>query len=509
MNSKTRVALLMALITGVVFGIVFAAKLDMIPHSKAADAQADKNVVKTLKPSAAMMDLQDSFAQISASLNPCVVNISTTTTVKMQHPFFDGFFDDDTMDRFFNRGPRQGGKNRERKMEQQSLGSGFVIRSDGYILTNNHVVENADEIYVILSGTKDEDKIKAELVGSDPDTDLAVLKIKTSKPLPAAPLGNSDAARVGDWAIAIGNPFGFENTVTVGIVSAKARDIDQGPYTDFIQTDAAINPGNSGGPLINIRGEVIGVNTAIFSRNGGYMGMGFAIPINLAKDIMDDLIETGHYSRGYLGITYQEVDEKLAKAYGLDKAEGALVTNVMDDTPAGEAGVEAGDVIIKVGDKEIKDGKALQREVARLGAGKKVTVVALRDGKQKKFTITLAERPAELSSAKLKDKDSGKDEEEPSALGIQAQTLDKEIKERLGSKTDAGIVVTEVDPESPAQEAGIQQGDIIIKANREKVSSISDFRKIMKKVKAGEDLLIVVERQGYNRFLVVETPKGK
>lgn len=514
MRNRTRIALLMALITGVVFGIVFAARWDLIPHSTAAvkdmiegklspeDKKDPGRVVETIKPAPGLLDLQSSFSEISERLNPCVVNISTTKKVKMQHPFFDDFFgNDDMFEKFFNRRPRGGGKDRE--MEQQSLGSGFIIRSDGYILTNNHVVEQADEVYVLLTGMDDEEKIKAEIVGTDPDTDLAVLKIDTDKELSAVPLGDSDKAKVGDWAIAIGNPFGFQNTVTVGIVSAKSRDIQMGPYTDFIQTDAAINPGNSGGPLINIRGEVIGVNSAIFSRSGGYMGVGFAIPINLAREIMDSLIESGHYSRGYLGITFQEIDEKLARAYGLDEPEGALVTNVMDDTPASKAGLEVGDVIIEVEGKKIDTGKTLQREVASQGAGNKISVVVLRDGKKKTFSLTLMERPTEMTASganKLPEKDSME-------LGIQVQNLDDELKGQLGSKADEGVVVMGVDPGSPAYDAGIQKGDVIIKANRKKVASTADLSKIIKSLSPGDDLLVVVERQGYNRFLVIETSK--
>lgn len=511
MKSRVRAALLLAMITGVVFGIVFAARLDLIPHSTAAvkEIVAAKTVdqgrvVEPLEPSKGLVDLQNSFSQIAERLNPCVVNISTTKTVKMQHPFFDDYFGEDMFERFFNKQqPRGGGKQKERSMEQQSLGSGFVIRSDGYILTNNHVVEEADEVYVLLTGMDDEEKIKAEVVGTDPETDLAVLKITTDKELSAVPLGDSDAAKVGDWAIAIGNPFGFQNTVTVGIVSAKSRDIHAGPYTDFIQTDAAINPGNSGGPLINIRGEVIGVNSAIFSRSGGYMGVGFAIPINLAKDIMNDLIESGHYSRGYLGITFQEMDDKLARAYGLDEAKGALVTNVMEGTPASKSGLEAGDVIIEIEGKEIKDGKMLQREVASIGAGSKVAVVVMRDGKKKNFTLTLMERPSEMASSGQAPSPEKGDTE----IGIQVQNLDDQLKERLGSKADSGVVVMSVETGSPADEAGILQGDIIIKANRKKVSTTADLAGIIKSLKSGDDLLVVVERQGYNRFLVVELPK--
>jgi len=511
MSTKAKLAVVATLIVGIVCGVYITARWDLIPLNYAQSSTNAKPgiqpvaSVKTVEPPSSMINLQDSFAQISENLNPCVVNISTTRKVKVQSPFSNDFFGDDIWERFFGRDNPFRRRSPGRELEQHSLGSGFIIRSNGYIITNNHVVQGVDEVQVTIHGQDGEDQgeFDAEIVGTDPDTDLAVLKVETDRELPTVPLGDSEKVRVGDWAIAIGNPFGFENSLTVGVISAKARDIDQGPYTDFLQTDAAINPGNSGGPLINIRGEVIGVNTAIYSRSGGYMGMGFAIPINLAKRIIGDLIEKGHYSRGYIGITFQELDEKLARVKGIDPdTPGVLIADVLEDTPAAEAGLEAGDVLVEVDGEKINTGKELQRKVAALGAGTKTKVKVIRDGKERTFTMTLAERPSELAGGQQ----TGRHEEQPN-LGLELQDVTPEVADELQLKTDKGALVLGVEPGSPAYDAEFMQGDVIIKADRKPVDGVDDFSKIIDDAKPGDDVLIVVERRGYNRFLVIEIPK--
>ncbi len=503
MNIKTRLTLVFTLIIGMIAGIVLAAHFNLLPHLDAADNKPAKTPhIETAE------NLQSAFVQVSDAVKPSVVNISTSRTVKMGNTFgfnmdddqMKQFFGDDFFDRFFG-GPR--GKSPDYK--QQSLGSGFVIRADGYILTNNHVVDDADDIKVKFNG--DEKEYVAKLVGKDPTTDLAVIKIEGKKNLKEVPLGDSDKLRVGEWAIAIGNPFGFESTVTAGIVSALSRTIGQGPYDNFIQTDAAINPGNSGGPLVNIRGEVIGVNTAIYSQSGGYMGIGFAIPINMARDIFEKLIESGHVSRGYLGITFNDIDEKLARQFDLKKPTGVLISQVLEDSPAEKAGLKEEDIIIRLNDVEITSGKQLQREVAKINAGTKVKVTVLRKGDEKTVTVKLGERPSEDSMAGIGGGENEGSSASAKSLGLELKTLTKDLKRQIGAKADSGALVTDVKPDSPAGDAEFARGDIIVKADRKPVESADDFLEIMKKAKSGEEVLIVVERQKYNKFLVIKIPE--
>ncbi len=502
MNTAKRFALLITLVAGIVVGLVVSARFDLIPHLTAADSKVANKVVDAVKPNPAAESLQEAFVTTAKNVKPCVVNISTTKTVKFQNPLFDNFFNDDFMRRFFGEDNSSPFGGRQQEMKQTSLGSGFIIRSDGYILTNYHVVGQADEILVKIASADNAKEYKAEIVGSDPESDLAVIKLKTSDTFAAARLGNSDDVRVGDWVIAVGNPFGFEGTVTAGIISAKSRsNVGQGAFEDFLQTDAAINPGNSGGPLINIRGEVIGVNTAIYSNSGGYMGVGFAIPINLAKDIVDDLVDTGHYSRGYLGITFQDLDDRLARANGLpDAKSGVLVTNVLEDTPADRAGIKEGDIITGVNDTRIESGKQLQKTVAGFGAGKKVKIAVLRDGKKKSFDVKLAERPSQAGGS------SPASPSKKPVLGLELEPLTSKLARQLNAKTTTGLVVTNVKSDTPADEAGIQQGDIIVKVNRKTVRDLSDFNEYIDAANPGDDVLLVVERGGYNKFLVITIP---
>ena len=333
----------------------------------------------------------DSFADLAEKLKPAVVNISTSKTVRsgglqmFREPFgqgspFEQFFGDDFFRRFFGDIP-------ERQFEQKSLGSGFIISEDGYIFTNNHVVEKADEILVKLS---DEKEYKAKVVGTDQNIDIALLKIEPDGRLPVVTLGDSSRLRVGDWVVAIGNPFGLNQTVTAGIVSAKGRVIGAGPYDDFIQTDASINPGNSGGPLFNLAGEVVGINTAIVAQG---QGIGFAIPVNMAKDVLDDLKTRGKVVRGWLGVSIQEISEDIAKNLNLKSREGALVADVFEGDPADKAGLRTGDVIVGIDGEKVKDTHDLLQKIARMRVGQKTTVQVLRNGKEMIFSVTVSERP--------------------------------------------------------------------------------------------------------------------
>ncbi len=496
MKTKTRLTLLGVLIIGMLAGIVMAAHFNLLPHLNAADKTAQTPHLTTAE------NLQTAFVQVADTVKPSVVNISTSRTVKMGGFFgFDNdqmkefFGNDDMFNHFF--GNQGGGQ----KYKQQSLGSGFVIRSDGYILTNNHVVEKADDIKVKFP---DEDKeYDATVVGTDSATDLAVIKVDVKKKLKEIALGNSDNIKVGEWAIAIGCPFGFDNTVTAGIISALDRkNVSDSPYTKFIQTDAAINPGNSGGPLVNIRGEVIGVNTMIYSQSGGYMGIGFAIPINTARDIFEKLIQSGHVSRGYLGVVPQDIDEKIARQFNLDSTKGALVTEVAKDTPADKAGIKADDVIVKLNDTAITSADQLRNEVARYTAGTKVDLTVIRDGKKKTISVKLANRPDNP------DEQTGGDESETTRdVGLDLKTLSSDIQKQLNSKADSGAVVMNVEPDSAADEAGFMQGDIITKADRKPVESAGDFKSIINKAKKGEEILVVVERRGYSRYIVLKIPE--
>ena len=369
------------------------------------------------------------------------------------------------------------------------MGSGFIMSKEGYILTNNHVVEDADQIKVKLAGGKE---FEGKVVGRDPKTDLALVKIAGNSDLQPLKLGNSDDLKVGNWVVAVGSPFGLEQTVTAGIVSAKGRVIGSGPYDNFIQTDASINPGNSGGPLINLQGEVVGINTAIVASG---QGIGFAIPINMAKEIAPQLQKQGHVTRGLLGVAIQDVTPELAKSLGLKESKGALVSQVVPGGPADKAGIEQGDVIVSFDGRRVDDSKDLSRIVASTTVGKTVTVKLLRDGKE-------VERQAKVGE--MEEENTAKTEKSPMhpSLGVTVQNLTPQVARELGLKNSAGVVVTGVEPGSPAAEAMIQAGDVIQAVNRKPVKNVDDFVKIVEKAKegGGKSLLLLVQR-GQNSAL--------
>ncbi len=430
-------------------------------------------------------------------LKPVVVNISTSQTRKsnrkgrLSPDAFKNSPLDDFFRHFMDQMPKESFKSR-------SLGSGVIIDPAGYILTNNHVVSEADEIVVRLS---DEREFIAEVVGRDSKTDLALIRIDKAGVLPVARLGNSGQAEVGTWVVAIGNPFGLEATVTTGIISAKGRVIGNGPYDNFLQTDAAINPGNSGGPLFNLSGDVIGINTAIFSRTGGNLGIGFAIPINMAKTIMVQLKEHGRVTRGWLGVRIQSVTQELARVLGLKKRYGALVASVESDSPADRAGVKAGDVIVRFDGRSVERMKVLSAIVAQTPVNKKVKMAIVRNGKNKILTVViaeLAEKTKESVVAKGKTK----------ALGMTVRVLTPKLRERMElDKSVKGMVVSKVDPDSVAAEAGIRAGDLISEINRKPVQSMRAFKKAIGDPTPGKTLLVLLIRAGDPVYMALGVPE--
>jgi len=444
--------------------------------------------------------MPESFADLAAAQADSVVNISTTKRVKQRtqgippglgSPHrgspFDDFFND-----FFRNMPQQ-------PQEKHALGTGFILSSDGYVVTNNHVVDGADEVIVKM---RDGTEYEAKLIGADPKMDVALLKLY-AKNLKAVTLGNSKKLRVGDWVVAIGNPFGLEQTVTAGIVSAKGRVIGSGPYDDFIQTDAAINPGNSGGPLFNSRGEVVGINTAIFSRSGGNNGIGFAIPINLASSVLDELRETGHVTRARLGVHITDVDKETMQALGLKNREGALIPQVEAGSAADKAGIKPGDVIVSIDDDKIRKAHDLPIRVARHTPGDKVKIGLMRNGKLKIITVTV-ER---MTDPELAKNGSSNSENNRIRLGMLVENLTPELASKLQTRVKKGAVVKKVQRGMPASRAGIQRGDVVYRINGKDVHDVKGFSKLAKKFNAGDVLRVMLDRHGDQVFTLVKLPK--
>jgi serine protease Do len=444
------------------------------------------------------------FADLAEHLKPSVVNMSTTQVVKGQRrsmprlPFPSPFGERDPFEEFFDRffgGENPRGENPQREYRGRSLGSGFIISREGYIVTNNHVVENASDIKVSLS---DKEEYAAKVIGRDPKTDVALIKIDAKKDLPAVALGDSGKLRVGEWVMAIGNPFGLGNTVTTGIVSAKGRIIGAGPYDDFIQTDASINPGNSGGPLFNMKGEVVGINTAIIATG---QGIGFAIPINVAKELLVSLRDKGRVVRGWLGVQVQSVTPELAKSFGLERERGALVADVMTDTPAEKAGVERGDIIVEFNGRKIEEMNDLPRAVASTPPNMDVPMKLLRKGQEKVLQVKVAE----LQDKEERVASGGGTLEEN--LGMTVQELTPEIAKSLRVSETKGLIVTNVDEGSPADEAGLRRGDVIVEINQKKVESLRDYRAALGRVGSTESLLLLVRRGGNVLYVALKMAK--
>ena len=456
-----------------------------------------------------------SFADLAARLLPSVVNISTTQTVRPDsgnRPELPRFAPGSPFERFFREFfDRQQQQQPSPRRRVTSLGSGFVIDPSGVIVTNNHVIAEADKIAVILS---DKTRLEAEVIGRDAKTDIALLRIDPGrKKLAALKLGNSDSTRVGDWVLAIGNPFGLGGTVTAGIVSARQRDINAGPYDDFIQTDASINRGNSGGPMFNLAGEVIGINTAIFSPTGGSVGIGFAIPSNLARPIVDQLLKFGRARRGYLGVRIQTVTEEIAQGLELPGASGALVTGLAEDGPAARAKVEVGDVIVTFDGKPISEMRGLPRIVAETAVGRQVSVVVWRKGAKKTLKVTLGEFPDDDRQVAARAPEAEPRQATVRTLGLDLATITPAIRKRFNLAEDAtGVVVVEVKPDSPAAEKQIRPGDIIRKVGP-KQSEITEPSQVEEAVESAREakrktLLVLVERERSQHFIALGIAKG-
>lgn len=455
----------------------------------------------------------DSFADLVEKLLPSVVNVSTSSNIDA-HNDLPEFGPDNPFGELF----REFFENQRRPdmppRRSTSLGSGFIIDSSGLIVTNYHVIAEADEITVTLH---DDSQLTAELLGRDPKTDIAVLRVKPKKPLDAVSFGSSARTRVGDWIVAIGNPFGLGNSVTAGIVSARQRDINAGPYDDFIQTDASINRGNSGGPMFNLKGEVIGINTAIYSPSGGSVGIGFAVPSDLAKHVVEQIVEYGRTRRGWLGVRIQEVNEEIAESLGLESPKGALVASVSEDGPAAGGNIRPGDVILTFDGKDVPEMRRLPRIVADTPINKKVKVVVWRQGKRVATTITVGELEEAEEQGILDGegktspkKPDAADQKDMKTLGLTLSALTNEAREEFAISSDLnGVLVTSVDSDGPAAAKGLRAGDVIIEVSQEEVSSPGDVvDKIAEDRESGRrSVLMLIDRKGELHFVAMRIDK--
>ena len=454
------------------------------------------------------------FTELAQQGGPAVVNINTEKTVKSRYGSDDIFGEmfrglPPGFEQFFGPFQQKGrkGKGKRSQPKQKSLGSGFIISADGYIVTNNHVVEGADVIRVTLDDKngKGGEPVKAKLVGADSETDLALLKIEVKQDLPFLKFGDSDSLKVGEWVMAIGNPFGLDHSVTAGILSAKGRNINAGAFDNFLQTDASINPGNSGGPLINMQGEVIGINTAIIASG---QGIGFAIPSNMAKDIISQIKDSKKVSRGWMGVTIQDLDEHAGKALGLPSNKGALIADVQPGQPAEQAGIQEGDVVTKIDGKAIEDRDDLLRTVAGKRPGTEIKVEVYREGEYKTFSVKLGDRQSNLEgtndkSGISKDKDKGSIQ-----LGMTVRPLTSEELSQLDGDIKGGLLIIDVDDDKPAAEAGLAPGDVILKANMKPVRTLSDLSKIVNGEGAKRGAVVLqVYRSGAVFFRSIELEK--
>jgi len=470
-------------------GAVVTGLLDLTPWSS-----AESNPSADLE---ALRRIGQGFSQVVEEVSPSVVNVRVTAKVSGRAPSFHGtpfdFFGGDPFHQFFEAPPPQD------RLERGS-GSGVIVSADGYILTNNHVVAEADEITVVAADGK---SYEATVVGTDYRTDLAVIKIE-GKDFPAAELGDSSQLQVGEWVLAVCNPFELQNTVTAGIVSARGRsNVGLAEYEDFIQTDAAINPGNSGGPLVNLDGDVVGINTAIATRTGGNMGIGFAIPINMAKQVMEELIKSGKVTRGWLGVYIQPVTPALQKQFGLKSAAGALVADVNAGGPAEKAGLKRGDVIVRYQGEAVEDTNQLRNLVADTEIGTNAEVTVIRTGQEKKIRVKIGELPEEATAAGRRPGGGF----EPD-LGFEVENLTPALRRQLGLADDQeGVVVVNLRQVSDAYQQGLRQGDVIVEINRQEITDVGDFNPALSGLDAGDSVLVVVVTAGHTRYLSFELGK--
>jgi serine protease Do len=498
MSARTFAGAVFLVGTGVLFGLLLGASCDLSGLGGARATPGDDP-----RPAAAAEVLPSPFVAIAEKISPSVVNISARSRVEGGRDFsYEGPFEDFFREFFRYRQPPEGGT------ETQSRGSGFILDSDGYILTNNHVIQSKEaEIDVVLSNEK---RYEAEVIGLDPESDLALIKIEADEELPVAPLGDSDELRVGDWVAAIGNPFGLDRTLTHGVVSALGREglafggaggnQTRPAYQDYIQTDASINFGNSGGPLVSIQGEVVGVNSAITTPSGGNVGIGFAIPINIAKHVISDLKAHGKVIRGWLGVQISKLTPDLAEGKDIEGVEGVLVVEVIEDSPAEEAGFKRGDVVLSVDDHRVKSPTELQLLIADMPVGEKVKVKVLRDKDEKTLQVALGERP-----------ESGLVAQREEALewpGLDVVDATSQQAKALGVQENEGVVVVRVEEGSAADDAGIRRGDLILEVQEEAVRDESDYRALIDKVReSGKPAVIYLRRDGNPSYVAIRPSK--
>ena len=500
--SRKSVAIGLLLIgVGVILGLVVASDLGWLPIGHAVPEAPSVPKPAAVAPPAAGSDRN--FVEVAKAVTPSVVNISTTRISRLPEghtsgapfddPFFRRFFGDELFRRF------EAPKDRR----ERSLGSGVIADVNGYIITNNHVVSKADEIRVLFS---DKRSLPAKVVGTDPKTDIAVIKVD-AKDLPTIPWADSDKLQVGEYVLAIGNPFGLNQTVTMGIVSAVGRaNVGIAEYEDFIQTDAAINPGNSGGALVNARGELIGINTAIFSQSGGYMGIGFAVPSNMVRSVMEQLVKGGKVVRGYLGVSIQELTQDLAKQFGVADTKGVLVSDILADSPAKRAKLERGDVIVEFDGRAVENPTQFRNLVAQTPIGKKVRVKFLRGGKERDLEVTIAEQPKTMAQSESPGDEGGEARSAGAFAGMDVRELTPELARRFNLSRDglSGVIVTRIAEGSPAGEAGLQVGDLITEINRKHIANLRDFQGVTGRLAAKEPALVLVVRNGRNFYLTIK-----
>lgn len=483
MKNKKILAALALVLAGVIIGLGISSNLDLYTKAYTEEPKISKESIEILSKAGQAM------AEVVAATKPAVVNISTTRTIKtpgIPSPFFDDPF----FRRFF--GDEFDHFRKPREYKQASLGSGVIVDREGYILTNNHVIKDADEIKVRLS---DKREFTGKVIGTDPKTDLAVIKINSDN-LPVIKWGDSDKLRVGETVIAIGNPFGLSQTVTSGIVSATGRaNVGIADYEDFIQTDAAINPGNSGGALVNVNGELVGINTAIFSTSGGYQGIGFAIPSNMAKVVMENLIKRGKVIRGWLGVVIQPVTPELAKQFGLKEEKGVLVGDVVEEGPAEKAGIQRGDVIIEYDGRKVSEPSSLRNMVANTQPGKVVKIKILREGKEKNLQVTIAELPTEMQKVPGRADNLLK--------GVIVQNITPGMRKELNiPRRITGVIITDIEEESPAVGV-LSTNDVIIEVNRRKINNVKDYERIVSRIKPDQDILLLIFRNGSTFYITL------
>ena len=500
--SRKSVALSLLLVgVGVILGLVVASDLGWLPFGHAVPDVPTATKPAVVAPPAAGSDRN--FVEVAKAVTPTVVNISTTRISRLPEGHAGGApFDDPSFKRFF-------GDELFRRFEapkdrrERSLGSGVIADANGYIITNNHVVSKADEIRILFS---DKRSLTAKVVGTDPKTDIAVIKVD-AKDLPTIPWADSDKLQVGEYVLAIGNPFGLNQTVTMGIVSAVGRaNVGIAEYEDFIQTDAAINPGNSGGALVNARGELIGINTAIFSQSGGYMGIGFAVPSNMVRSVMDQLIKGGKVVRGYLGVSIQELTSDLARQFGVTETRGVLVSDILADSPAKRAKLERGDVIVEFDGRAVENPTQFRNLVAQTPIGKKVRVKFLRGGKERDLEVTIAEQPKTIAQSESPEEEGGEARASGAFAGMDVRELTPELARRfnLPREGKGGVIVARIAEGSPAGEAGLQGGDLLTEINRKPIANLRDFQSVTGSLAAKEPALVLVIRNGRNFYLTIK-----